>query len=69
MEIERREVGLAARDGEDRSQQVVGERLDDGGERRPDGDADGEVDDVAPQDEGLEVLDGVFHGGTSRARL
>src|SRR5919198_5518151 len=57
--------------GDQRGEEVLHRRVDDGGERRADDHGDGQVDEVAPQDEGAELAqhghDGTLAAGwTSR---
>src|SRR5207244_4955991 len=53
----------------DRCDEVFHQRRHDRPERRADHHRDRQVDDVASQDEGLEVFDSVLHAATSRGRI
>ena len=61
---EARDIGAVAPGDEfdERVDDVVGQRRDDGGERRADDDADGHVDHVAAVDELFELGQEAFHG-------
>src|SRR4051794_4507065 len=63
-EVQRAEVLLADDRGDERRDEVLDERVDDRRERGADDHRDRQVDEVAAQDEGAELLEDAGHGPT-----